>query len=150
MSETAFKSQSIGLRVQKKILSRMATKQISKTFIDDINASLLDNLYNLCKLHVSIVTKKKKKKGTHFYASIFVVSFQTGDKITAGKLIKDIIKIFIKVGILYKNNQFTNEEQHYAEIFKKKFEVNQPVNLITCHQLLYFVEISIFRILSCR
>ena len=53
MSEGVFKSRDIGLRAQKKILSRMATKNIAKTFIDGTTASLLDNLYRLCKLHVS-------------------------------------------------------------------------------------------------
>lgn len=53
MADSAFKSRDIGLRAQKKILSRMATKNIAKTFIDGTTASLLDNLYRLCKMHVS-------------------------------------------------------------------------------------------------
>lgn len=53
MADGIFKSRDIGLRAQKKILSRMATKNIAKTFIDGPTASLLDNLYRLCKLHVS-------------------------------------------------------------------------------------------------
>ena len=32
----------------------MATKNIAKAFIDGSTASLLDNLYRLCKFHVSI------------------------------------------------------------------------------------------------
>lgn len=55
MSETVFKSQDLGLRIQKKILSRMASKNIAKTFIDGTTASLLDNLYRLCKLHVIVL-----------------------------------------------------------------------------------------------
>lgn len=54
MADGVFKSRDIGLRAQKKILSRMATKNIAKTFIDGSTASLLDNLYRLCKLHVSM------------------------------------------------------------------------------------------------
>lgn len=53
MTDNNFKSRDIGLRAQKKILSRMATKNIAKTFIDGTTASLLDNLYKLCKMHVS-------------------------------------------------------------------------------------------------
>lgn len=55
MTEGTFKAHDIGLRAQKKILSRMATKNIAKTFIDGTTASLLDNVYKLCKLHVSII-----------------------------------------------------------------------------------------------
>lgn len=53
MTENAFRARDIGLRAQKKILSRMATKTIAKTFIDGTTASLLDNIYRLAKLHVS-------------------------------------------------------------------------------------------------
>lgn len=54
MTENAFRARDIGLRAQKKILSRMATKTIAKTFIDGTTASLLDNIYRLAKLHVSL------------------------------------------------------------------------------------------------
>lgn len=52
MTDNAFKARDIGLRAQKKILSRMATKSIAKTFIDGTTASLLDNIYRLAKTHV--------------------------------------------------------------------------------------------------
>lgn len=54
MSESAFRARDIGLRAQKKILSRMAGKNIARAFIDDTTASLLDNLYRLAKQYVSI------------------------------------------------------------------------------------------------
>lgn len=57
MTDNAFKARDIGLRAQKKILSRMATKNIAKTFIDGTTASLLDNVYRLCKIHVSIIVR---------------------------------------------------------------------------------------------
>jgi len=52
MSE-GFKARDIGLRAQKKILSRMANKSVAKVFIDDTTASLLDNVYKLAKAYVS-------------------------------------------------------------------------------------------------
>lgn len=55
MTDNAFKARDIGLRAQKKILSRMATKTVAKTFIDGTTASLLDNIYRLAKLHVSVL-----------------------------------------------------------------------------------------------
>lgn len=48
-----FKARDIGLRAQKKILSRMASKNVAKVFIDDTSASLLDNVYKLAKAYVS-------------------------------------------------------------------------------------------------
>ncbi|KAH8309619.1 hypothetical protein KR059_012391 [Drosophila kikkawai] len=99
MADNVFKSHDIGLRAQKKILSRMATKNIAKTFIDGTTASLLDNLYRLCKLH-------------------------TGNKAKAEKLIKNIIKIVIKIGVLHRNNQFSDDELQKAENFKRKFQVS--------------------------
>lgn len=53
MSETAFRARDIGLRAQKKILSRMAGKNVARALIDDVTASLLDNLYRLAKQYVS-------------------------------------------------------------------------------------------------
>lgn len=53
MSENGFRARDIGLRAQKKILSRMSTKTVAKTFIDGTTASLLDNIYRLAKVHVS-------------------------------------------------------------------------------------------------
>lgn len=54
MSDNAFKARDIGLRAQKKILSRMAGKNVARAFIDGTTASLLDNLYRLAKQYVSI------------------------------------------------------------------------------------------------
>lgn len=54
MSETVFRARDVGLRAQKKILSRMAGKNMAKALIDDVMASLLDNLYRLAKQYVSI------------------------------------------------------------------------------------------------
>lgn len=53
MSENGFRARDIGLRAQKKILSRMSNKTVAKTFIDGTTASLLDNIYRLAKTHVS-------------------------------------------------------------------------------------------------
>ncbi len=91
-----FDSKGLGLRAQKKLLGKMSSKKIAKVFIDDTSARLLDNLYRLAKEY-------------------------SGSKKTAEKLMKDIIKIVIKIGILYRNEQFSQEELQLAERFKKKF-----------------------------
>ncbi|XP_063244431.1 protein salivary glands marred isoform X2 [Bacillus rossius redtenbacheri] len=95
MSE-GFKARDIGLRAQKKILGRMANKNIAKVFIDDTTSSLLDNVYRLSKAY-------------------------TGSKKEAEKLVKNVIKIVIKIGVLYRNGQFSAEELRLAEKFKGRF-----------------------------
>lgn len=92
-----FDAKSIGLRAQKKLLGKMASKKIAKIFIDDTTARILDNLYKIAKEY-------------------------SGNKKVAEKLMKNLIKIVIKVGILYRNEQFTSEELALAERFKKKFQ----------------------------
>nr|CAD7438953.1 unnamed protein product [Timema bartmani]CAD7458659.1 unnamed protein product [Timema tahoe] len=95
MSE-GFKARDIGLRAQKKILGRMANKNIAKVFIDDTTASLLDNVYKLAKAY-------------------------TGNKKEAEKIVKNIIKVVIKLGVLYRNGQFSADELRQAERFKTRF-----------------------------
>lgn len=96
MTDNAFKAKDIGLRAQKKILSRMASKNVAKVFIDEISANLLDNVYRLTKQ-------------------------QFGNKKDAEKLVKNIIKIVIKIAILHKNNCFSEEEVRKTDIFYQKF-----------------------------
>jgi len=96
MSDNAFKAKDIGLRAQKKILSRMASKNIAKVFIDETSASILDNVYRLTKE-------------------------QYGSKKDAEKLVKNIIKIVIKLAILHKNNCFTADEAKQTDTFYQKF-----------------------------
>lgn len=84
------------MRAQKKLLSRMANKTVARVFIDDTSSNLLDNLYRLARN-------------------------QSGNKKEAEKVVKNIIKIVIKVGILYRNEQFSRDELNLAESFKKKF-----------------------------
>ena len=92
----SFDSKSLGLRAQKKLLGKMASKKIAKHFIDDTSARLLDQVYRMSRDY-------------------------SGSKKTAEKLMKDVIKTVIKVGILYRNEQFNAEELEMAERFKKKF-----------------------------
>lgn len=49
----AFKSKEVILQVQKKFLGKVTNKNVVKLFIDERNASILDNLYRLAKIYVS-------------------------------------------------------------------------------------------------
>lgn len=50
-------------------------------------------------------------------------AFQTGNKKEAERLVKNIIKIVIKIGVLHRNNQFNADEINAAERFRQKFQV---------------------------
>ena len=109
MADGQFDSKGLGLRAQKKLLGKMANKKIAKSFIDDTSGRLLDNLYRVAK--------------------------EYADKKTAEKVMKDLIKTVIKIGILYRNNQFSTEEINIAETFKKKFRT-------VCMTVVSFYEVD--------
>lgn len=111
MSESAFRARDIGLRAQKKILSRMASKNMARAFIDDVTASLLDNLYRLAKQY-------------------------SNNKKEAEKLIKNIIKVVIKLAVLHRNNMFTPAELALADNFRTKFR-NAGMTIISFYEVDY-------------
>ncbi|XP_076464948.1 tumor necrosis factor alpha-induced protein 8-like [Babylonia areolata] len=91
-----FDSRGLGLRAQKKLLGKMSSKKIAKAFIDDTTGRILDNTYRILKDY-------------------------KGNKKEAEKVMKNMIKIVIKVGILNKNDQFNADELKLATDFKRKF-----------------------------
>ena len=95
-NDVKFDSKSLTFRIQKKLASQMSKKAMVKIFIDDTTSLLLDDVYNLVKK-------------------------ETGSKKEAEKLVKNLLKIIIKVGILYKSDHVNNEEIRLAEEFQKKF-----------------------------
>ena len=105
-----FDSKNVGLRIQKKLLSSMASKSVAKVFIDETSGRILDNLFRIARSY-------------------------SGSKHVAEKLIKNMIKIVIKIGILQKNEQFNNEEQMFIANFRKKFRH-------TCMTIMSFYEVD--------
>ncbi|XP_068179369.1 tumor necrosis factor, alpha-induced protein 8-like protein 2 B [Antennarius striatus] len=91
----AFNSKDLACRAQKKILSGMATKASVQMFIDDTTSEILDELYHVSKEY-------------------------SGSKSEAQKVIKDLIKIAVKIAILFRNNRFNTDELRTAQEFKKK------------------------------
>lgn len=92
-----FNSKGMGLRIQKKLASTMSSKSVAKVFIDEKTGQLLDNVYILVKEY-------------------------TGDKKEAERIVKYLIKVTIKIAILFRNDQFNNEELDLISDFKKKFK----------------------------
>ena len=93
---SGFNSKSVALRAQKKILGKMASKNMAKAFVDDTTGDLLDQLYRLAKL-------------------------ETGSKKEAEKLVKNLVKIVVKISILFRNDQLSREEIQTAEKFRRNF-----------------------------
>ncbi|XP_052278351.1 tumor necrosis factor alpha-induced protein 8-like [Dreissena polymorpha] len=91
-----FDSKGLGLRAQKKLLGKMSSKKIAKVFIDDTTARVLDNAFRILKDYLP--TKKD-----------------------ADKVLKYLIKTVVKIGILYRNDQFNADELKVVESFKQKF-----------------------------
>nr|XP_005004628.2 tumor necrosis factor alpha-induced protein 8-like protein 3 [Cavia porcellus] len=90
-----FSSKSLALQAQKKILSKLASKSVANMLIDDTSSEIFDELYKVTKEY----THNKKE---------------------AHKIMKDLIKVAIKIGILYRNSQFNQEEVATVEKLRKK------------------------------
>jgi len=74
------------------------------------SAQLNKPLCCLCYGHLSCCT---------YYATYEFL--QTGNKKEAEKLVKNIIKMVIKLSVLYRNGQFSSDELKQAERFKGRF-----------------------------
>ena len=67
-SETDFKAKDIGLRLQKKLASKLSNKNVAKMFIDDVSSELLDNIY-----FFTVNTSKSKKDAEKIVKNIIKV-----------------------------------------------------------------------------
>lgn len=135
-TQLPFKARDIGLRAQKKILSRMTNKTVAKKFIDESTASLLDNIYRLAKLHVSksVLSTICTSESNALHFTVYL--FQLENKREAERLVKNMIKTVIKIGILYRNDEFSEEELQLADRFRHKFLQTQKT--IICFQEVEF------------
>lgn len=91
----AFSSKDMAMKAQKKILSHMASKSVAHMFIDDNSSEVLDELYRVSKEH-------------------------TGNRNEAQKVVKNMIKIAVKVGVLFRHGKFSADELSVAQGFRKK------------------------------
>lgn len=115
VAEAGFSSRSLGMQIQKKVFGRLATKGIVKALIDDDSGLLLDMLH---KLAVREMDQKR-----------------------AQKLIKDLIKVVVKVGLLYRNHQFSDAELATGLKFKMKLR-NLALTVISFHEVAFSYDKS--------
>ncbi|XP_031459803.1 tumor necrosis factor alpha-induced protein 8-like protein 1 [Phasianus colchicus] len=104
-----FSTKSLALQAQKKLLSKMASKTMANVFIDDTSSEILDELYRATKEY----THNRKE---------------------AQKIIKNLIKIVMKLGVLYRNGQFSPEELMVMERFRKKVHT-LAMTAVSFHQI---------------
>ncbi|KAG5848987.1 tumor necrosis factor alpha-induced protein 8-like protein 3 [Anguilla anguilla] len=124
--QESFNSKSLALQAQKKILSKMATMVVANLLTDDTSSEILDELYKVSREY----TKSKKE---------------------AHKIVKDVIKIALKIGILYRNHQFSPEELETVDRFKKK--MNQAaMTVVSFHEVDYTFDRNLLSelLLECK
>ncbi|XP_053559135.1 tumor necrosis factor alpha-induced protein 8-like protein 1 [Bombina bombina] len=91
----SFSTKTLVMQAQKKVLSKMATKSVVSALLDDSGSSVLDELYRALREH------SRSRKEAH-------------------KVIKNLIKVVVKVGVLHRNAQFSPDERHLLENLRKK------------------------------
>ncbi|KAL1788095.1 tumor necrosis factor alpha-induced protein 8 isoform X2 [Sigmodon hispidus] len=126
MATDVFNSKNLAVQAQKKILGKMVSKSIAITLNDDTSSEVLDELYRVTKEY----TQNKKE---------------------AVRVIKNLIKTVLKLAILYRNNQFNQDELALMEKFKKK--VHQlAMTVVSFHQMEYTFDRNVLsRLLNeCR
>lgn len=89
----SFNTKNLALQAQKKLMSKMATKSVASLFVDDTSSEVLDELYRVTKEY----TRNRKE---------------------SQKIIKNLVKMVVKLGVLYRNNQFNTEELILVENFR--------------------------------
>ncbi|KAJ8249353.1 hypothetical protein GJAV_G00233870 [Gymnothorax javanicus] len=115
--QESFNSRSLASQLQKNILSKMATVAVANLLTDDTSSEILDELYKVSREY----TKSKKE---------------------AHKIVRDVIKIALKIAVLYRNQCFSAEELDTVERFRKK--MNQAaMTAVSFHEVEYTFEASI-------
>nr|XP_020653963.1 tumor necrosis factor alpha-induced protein 8-like protein 2 isoform X1 [Pogona vitticeps] len=109
-----FSSRNLALQAEKKILSRMASKSMANMFIDDTSSEILDELYRISKEY-------------------------TQNRAESQKVIKNLIKVAVKISVLYRNSCFSEAELNWAEEFKQKLHQG-AMTAISFHEVDFTFE----------
>ncbi|XP_063173018.1 tumor necrosis factor alpha-induced protein 8-like protein 2 [Candoia aspera] len=122
----AFSSRNLALQAEKKILSRMASKSTITMVIDETSGAVLDELYRISKEH-------------------------TRSRAESQKVIKDLVKVAVKVSVLYRNQRFSEAELALAEEFRRKLRQG-AMTAVSFHEVAFTFEQAVLaRLLSeCR
>ncbi|PAA75520.1 hypothetical protein BOX15_Mlig004618g1 [Macrostomum lignano] len=95
-NSSKFSAQSVSLRAQKKLIGKLANQKAVKIFIDATSARAFDSIYRIVKLH-------------------------TGSRSRAQKTMKHIVKLNMKVAVLYTHDILSESEKALADQFRDRF-----------------------------
>lgn len=91
----SFSSKSLVLQAEKKLLSKMAGRSVAHLFADETSSEVLDELYRVSKEY-------------------------TRSRPQAQRVIKDLIKVAVKVAVLHRSGCFNPSELALATRFRQK------------------------------
>ncbi|XP_055258116.1 tumor necrosis factor alpha-induced protein 8-like protein 2 isoform X2 [Moschus berezovskii] len=91
----SFSSKSLALQAEKKLLSKMAGRSVAHLFVDETSSEVLDELYRVSKEY-------------------------TRSRAQAQRVIKDLIKVAVKVAVLHRSGCFNPSELALATRFRQK------------------------------
>lgn len=97
-SSSGFSAQNISIQMQKKLISKFATKKTMKIFIDDTSSRIFDNVFRLINLYLD-------------------------SKSQSQAMMKNIVKINMKLAVLYINDVLDEKEKGYVYEFREKFHM---------------------------
>ncbi|CAB0028959.1 unnamed protein product [Trichogramma brassicae] len=120
------RARDLGLRAQKKILGKFAGSNAGRAlFIDDATASMLDNLYKLMDKAARASPQLDKKQPE--------------------KVLKNIVKLSIKIGLLHKNQQLGPSDTANIEAVRRSLH-SCAMTVLSFYEL----EFSFDRAFLCR
>uniref|UniRef100_A0A667WL47 Tumor necrosis factor, alpha-induced protein 8-like 2a n=2 Tax=Myripristis murdjan TaxID=586833 RepID=A0A667WL47_9TELE len=111
------------MQAQKKLLSRMASKSTVQLFIDDTSSEILDELYRVSKEH-------------------------SGNRTEAHKVVKDLVKVVVKVAVLFRHERFNAEELAVAQEFRSKLHQG-AMTAISFHEVDFTFDRVVLEELLC-
>ncbi|XP_008586148.1 PREDICTED: tumor necrosis factor alpha-induced protein 8-like protein 1 [Galeopterus variegatus] len=121
-----FSSKSLALQAQKKLLSKMASKAMVAVFVDDTSSDVLDELYRATKEF----TRSRRE---------------------AQKVMKNLVKVAVKLGLLVRGGQLGSEELALLQRFRQRAR-SLAMTVVSFHQVDFTFDRRVLAtgLLECR
>ncbi|XP_003421711.1 tumor necrosis factor alpha-induced protein 8-like protein 1 isoform X2 [Loxodonta africana] len=122
----AFSTKSLVLQAQKKLVSKMASKAVVAVLIDDTSSEVLDELYRATKEF----TRSRKE---------------------AQKVVKNLVKVVLKVGVLLRGGQLGSEELALLQRLRRRAR-SLAMTAVSFHQVDFTFDRRVLAaaLLECR
>ncbi|XP_004378504.1 tumor necrosis factor alpha-induced protein 8-like protein 1 [Trichechus manatus latirostris] len=122
----AFSTKSLALQAQKKLVSKMASKAVVAVLIDDTSSEVLDELYRATKEF----TRSRKE---------------------AQKVVKNLVKVVLKLGVLLRGGQLGSEELALLQRLRRRAR-SLAMTAVSFHQVDFTFDRRVLAaaLLECR